>query len=246
MSSTRIIRREDFKGTLPELFSVSSSRLLRCYGPLLYLGMRANGGQQPAEEPRVFRSRIRQLLAAAQDQAKLLGCSKKQIEVARHAMIVFLDSAMLAQGGSYRKVWSQRSLEMESYGSVVGGHWFFHTLKTLLQARDGSNRDLIELFYLCLLSGFEGELRGRTQERERLLAQLHQELQSPGPLHLSRKTSLSTHTPAPRPPGYLKWIPLVASVLFLFVLGGLSLSILIWQVSTTNTRMDTIALAEEQ
>lgn len=232
MNSTRQYRRADLKQDLPALFS--SSRLLQCYGPLIYLGMRLRGGEQPTELPALFHQRTLKRLEDARERAGTLGCPRERIDGAERAVIALLDTAVFELMGPYRDFWAQGSLEMDRYGSQVAGHRFFSLLKALRQERSPEAKELLEIVYLCLLAGFEGEYRGRRSALEQLVEELRQELASRGgPKPLSPQLTIELPEAPASAEGPPARLLLAAACGFVIVLGLMIAAFVHLQASET-------------
>ncbi|WP_020562365.1 type VI secretion system protein TssL, long form [Methylosarcina fibrata] len=88
------------------------------------------------------------------------------IESASYAVCAALDDVILnntAWGSS--GVWAQRSLLAAVHNDFRGGTRFYELLDNALRA-PAVNRDLLELMYLCLSLGFQGQYRNRHVELE--------------------------------------------------------------------------------
>jgi type VI secretion system protein ImpK len=102
------------------------------------------------------------------------GVSQKQVKIASYFLCSFLDDMVLNTPWGSQSNWAQNSLSIQLHHRNVGGEEFFQILQQLMQ-QPAQNLDLLELAYLCLSLGFEGQYRN--QDRGiRALDDLRQEL----------------------------------------------------------------------
>ena len=89
--------------------------------------------------------------------------------LALYAAVAFLDESVLNSAQPMFASWPSRPLQEEIFGGHMGGEIFFQHLRQLLAAQDSEDlADVLEVFQLCLLMGFQGrysttdrgELRG--------------------------------------------------------------------------------------
>jgi type VI secretion system protein ImpK len=122
------------------------------------------------------------MLTAIRDinrQARAAGYSPEDVREAEFATVAFLDEVVLSlpdsTGGFGRAEWKRQTLAVELYGEARAGEVFFDKLDSLLTGRRDSPHvaDVLEVYLLCLLLGFEGryaDMRGElasTAERLR-------------------------------------------------------------------------------
>lgn len=117
--------------------------------------LRAN--RQIASDAESFRTRIKQVLAAAEQEAKAAGYSGDYARYALFALIALLDETILNCGQPMFANWSLKPLQQEVFGVHMAGELFFQYLQQLLTMPDTPDlADLIEVYNLCLLLGFKG------------------------------------------------------------------------------------------
>lgn len=129
--------------------------------------LRAN--RQVAADAESFRSHVKHLLSGAQSEARRLGYSSDDVSLVLYAVVAFLDESVLNSAQPMFSSWPSRPLQEEIFGGHMGGEVFFQHLRQLLASQDSENlADVLEVFHLCLLLGFQGrysttdqgELRG--------------------------------------------------------------------------------------
>lgn len=198
---------------LQPLPPVATTGLIACYGPLVWLAIRLREGDTPTD-PRLLRQQVWARLEEARERAEDQGIPAPEIEDAELILVALLDSAALARPGELRDLWKDKTLELERYRGTVAGHSFFEVLRRRM--RGGASPELVELFYLALLAGFEGELAGRPGEVQPLMAELKRLLVSrPVPPQVSVRLEVDL-PPAPiEHDGPSPWLLLGASFGFL-------------------------------
>ena len=121
--------------------------------------LRAN--KQVAADGESFRTRIKQVLASSEQDARALGYSSDDVRYALFAVIAFLDETVLNSGQAMFANWAGRTLQQEVFGVHMAGELFFQYLESLLARQDSADlADVLEVFDLCLLMGFKGRYSG--------------------------------------------------------------------------------------
>jgi type VI secretion system protein ImpK len=131
--------------------------------------VRLRANRQVANDADSFRNHIKQLLSGAQREARRLGYSSDDVALVLYAVVAFLDESVLNSSQPMFASWPSRPLQEEIFGGHMGGEIFFQHLRQLLSRQDSEDlADVLEVFHLCLLLGFQGryssadrgELRG--------------------------------------------------------------------------------------
>ncbi len=131
--------------------------------------VRVRADRQVAADAGSFRASVKQMLAVADQEARRLGYTSGDVKSAVYAYIVFLDEAVLNSSQSMFADWPRKPLQEEIFGGHMGGEVFFKNLQELLERQDSDDlADVLEVYQLCLLLGFQGrhslggqgELRG--------------------------------------------------------------------------------------
>jgi len=127
---------------------------------LLYQGVltgivRVQSGRQPIIDPNAFQRRMDDLLLEVEREAVKAGYRKEDIEEANYAVVAFLDETVLTSNDPAREHWS--SWQARRYTGAIAGEGFFEHLKVLRGRRESPQlADLLEVYYLCLLLGYQG------------------------------------------------------------------------------------------
>lgn len=139
--------------------------------------LRAN--RQVAADADSFRVRIKQVLAAAEAEARQAGYGADDVRLGLFAVIAFLDETVLNSGQPMFSDWPRRPLQEEVFGVHMAGELFFQYLQQLLGRPDSEDvADLLEVYELCLLLGFKGRYSAsRGAELQVLAAQVSEKIE---------------------------------------------------------------------
>jgi type VI secretion system protein ImpK len=136
-------------------------------GPPSLLDMMSDGfymlllikrGQVPlAEAP--FADAVRQFLANMERTASRNGIANEDVHAAKYAYCAVVDEAILSSPEcSFREDWARKPLQLALFGDHLAGENFFARLEQL-RAQGAPRLQSLEVFYFCLLLGFEGKYR---------------------------------------------------------------------------------------
>jgi type VI secretion system protein ImpK len=182
---------------------------------------------------------LRQRLIGSLDRmvsdGRRLGISDSDLAEARYALVAFIDEQIMRSDWSGRAEWMQRPLQLDLYRENTAGENFFVRLRALL--RSGDRPIAVEIYYLCLVLGFEGAYRDQAdpQAIEKFARASRDQVRKV----LPDPTKISPHA---KPKGSTRsvttgWGPLVviaasSLVLILFVLVGLG-----WSATSDRDRL---------
>lgn len=99
------------------------------------------------------------------------------IQYAKYALAAFLDELALTHHWEGREAWRKRTLQLEFFGEHLAGENYF---KRLIELRQDpiKNIDVIEIYYVCLQLGFEGNYRnGRIEKLKALQVDLRDQIE---------------------------------------------------------------------
>jgi type VI secretion system protein ImpK len=133
--------------------------------------VRLRANRQVAADAESFRGHVKQLLSGAQREARRLGYSSDDVALVLYAVVAFLDESVLNSAQPMFASWPNRPLQEEIFGGHMGGEIFFQHLRQLLSRQDSEDlADVLEVFQLCLLLGFQGRYSTADQGELRGLA----------------------------------------------------------------------------
>lgn len=139
---------------------------------LLFLLRSKNAPSSCAE----FNQRIDQYLATFDRVCKTFNKPIEAVLDAKYAFCALLDEIVLSSGVSIRDEWERAPLQLRLFGEHLAGEGFFDKLDQLRQ-NPSVNIEQLEIFYACLLLGFQGKyLLEGTEKLNYLIAKLGQEI----------------------------------------------------------------------
>lgn len=123
--------------------------------------IRLRAQRQVVADAELFRSQVKHLLAAADQEARRMGYDGGDIRLAIYAYVAFLDESVLNSGQPAFATWTRQPLQEEVFGDHMAGETFFRHLEDLLGRQDSEDlADVLEVYHLCLLLGFRGRYAG--------------------------------------------------------------------------------------
>src|SRR5215469_4250085 len=144
-------------------------RLALLYEGILTATVRVQSGRQRVQDPENFRTRMKQALREIASTAARKGYSAEDVQEANFAVVAFLDEAVLTADPCATE-WAQKSLGEDLFGQRSAGEVFFKRLETLRANRDSQSlAEVLEVYYLCLLLGYEGKFAGGSKAELQLL-----------------------------------------------------------------------------
>ncbi|NBC15584.1 MAG: OmpA family protein [Gammaproteobacteria bacterium] len=108
------------------------------------------------------------------------GLTDAKVLPARYMLCALLDESVLDTPWGSQSIWSSRGLLVSFHKETWGGKKFYSALEKLLTYPAG-NLHLLELMYLCLAMGFEGQYRirdGGRQQLEQIREHLYQTIRA--------------------------------------------------------------------
>ncbi len=109
-----------------------------------------------AQDADAFRARIRSFLLEFDRGGKRLQASAEDLYLAKFAFCALVDEVVLASQSKLREAWERRPLQIEFFGEQLAGERFFEHLEDLRQG-GAARLQLLEVFHMCLLMGFQGK-----------------------------------------------------------------------------------------
>ncbi len=144
-------------------------RLALLYEGILTATIRVQTSRQQVHDPENFRTRMKQALREIAATAARKGYSAEDVQEANFAVVAFLDETVLTSDPCAAE-WAQKSLGEELFGQRSAGEMFFKRLETLRANRDSQSlAEVLEVYYLCLLLGYEGKFAGGSKAELQLL-----------------------------------------------------------------------------
>jgi type VI secretion system protein ImpK len=139
----------------------SSENLALLYQGLITGIVRLQAGRQQLPDVDSFRRRTKTNLQEIERAGAASGYEGSDIRETHFAVVAFLDSVMLSMNDAVRHDWERKTLQEELFGQTDAGVVFFEKLDQFRSRRDSPQlADILEVYLLCLLLGFEGRYSG--------------------------------------------------------------------------------------
>lgn len=153
-------------------FSLSLRELLEDGIYLLFLLRNQNPPNSLVE----FNKRVDTFLAQFETNARNLEKSPEAISEAKYAFCALMDEIILSSDFSIREDWERAPLQLRLFGEHLAGERFFDKLETL-RLDPVANLEALEVYYTCLLLGFQGRyLLEGTEKLNYLISRIGQEI----------------------------------------------------------------------
>jgi len=190
--------------------SARNQNLAALYEEVLTGIVRLQASRKRLGDPDRFRNRMITLLHDLRQEAMGNGYSTEDVEDAEFASVAFLDEVILTSDDPGRQQWAKKPLAVDLYHESAAGESFFDRLDSLKSRRDAQTfADLLEVFLLCLLLGFEGRYTGSKGELHSIAERARRRITSIRQPDLALGfADANTPTPAlatPRPSTAKKW-----------------------------------------
>ncbi len=114
---------------------------------------RVDSGEHPPAG--ALRDQMIDLLAQADQRAGTSSQTAHDWEVARHAVVYWIDEVLINSRWNHADSWRQQILEWDFYRERLRADRFF---EKATEAASYSGTDALEVFYLCVALGFRGRL----------------------------------------------------------------------------------------
>lgn len=128
------------------------------YQGALTAAVRIQSQRQQIGNAAAFRRRMKDVLAEIDREAVKRGYTAAHSHEGNFAFAAFLDEIVLNSQDSNREDWAKKPLQEELFGISTAGEQFFTHIETLFSQPDSPELiDVMEVFLLCLLLGYQGK-----------------------------------------------------------------------------------------
>lgn len=103
-----------------------------------------------------FRARLKDFLSGVDRGARKLGTSAEDVYLAKYAFCALVDERVMMSQSAVRAAWERKPLQLEMFGDQLAGESFFERLEQTRQ-QGASKLQVLEVFHMCLLMGFQGK-----------------------------------------------------------------------------------------
>lgn len=140
--------------------------------------------------PEALRKLILHYLDLFKKNCRAMEFNPAVVNDAVYALVALLDETVMSTPGECRNFWVTSPVQLELFGDNLAGEGFFRRLEKLMEEPE-KNKDVLEIYYLCLSLGFEGKYKlGNASERNVVIDSLARLLLKAGRHSV---TSLSPH-----------------------------------------------------
>lgn len=105
--------------------------------------------------PQTIHAQMSELVGALRTRGARHGLPEKDINDIMYAIAAFVDEVALRAPDNVRNYWIDRPLQLQLFGENSAGEGFFSRVQSLV--RDGRRIDVLQVYHLCLLLGFQGK-----------------------------------------------------------------------------------------
>lgn len=124
-----------------------------------------------------FNRRVDGFLSQYEKNARNFGKDMNDVNHAKYAFCALMDEIILSSAFSLRDEWERMPLQLRLFGEHLAGEGFFNRLEQL-RLEPTRNIEALEVFYTCLLLGFQGKYLLEGEEKLGYLThKLAQEIQ---------------------------------------------------------------------
>lgn len=156
-----------------------AERLALLYEGILTAVVRVQSGRQQLQNSDSFRGKMKDALKDIAQIAARRGYAKEDIQEANFAVVAFLDEAVLSSQDGARTQWARKSMQEELFDQRSAGEYFFKRVDSLRAHADSLQlAEVLEIYYLCLLLGYEGRFAvGSKAELYQLMDNLRERIE---------------------------------------------------------------------
>ena len=131
----------------------------------------------PVSSPDLIHDRMRAFIESMRERARELGMPQRDADDVAYAVVALIDEIAMSKPEPMRGFWMSRPLQLHFFQENLAGEGFFQKLEEL--RRDNRRGDVLRVYYLCLLLGFQGRfgMRGGEIELLRLVDSLKPEVE---------------------------------------------------------------------
>jgi type VI secretion system protein ImpK len=114
--------------------------------------------------PEMFHARMIAFIDDLYNRGQRAGMNERDVHDMVYAIVALADEVALRKPGGIREVWMSKPLQLHYFNENLAGEGFFHRLEYVLA--DPRRIDVLRVYYLCLLFGFQGKFAVRGGELE--------------------------------------------------------------------------------
>ncbi len=129
-------------------------RLSDCFMEIIaYTALIVRGDGVPAPGFDQVRANLGRLITQSEARLEQGRFTREDFDLARFAVFAWVDETILASAWEGKSQWQREQLQRQYYQTADAGELFFERLNTI----GAHQRDVREVYYLCLALGFTGQ-----------------------------------------------------------------------------------------
>ncbi|MFO0634387.1 MAG: DotU family type IV/VI secretion system protein [Nannocystaceae bacterium] len=132
-----------------------------CFDALIQL---RNVADESLLAPEMFHARVIGFIDELFRSGPRVSLGDRDVHDIAYAIVALADEVAMRKTGTIRDVWMSKPLQLHYFNENLAGEGFFHRLEMLLT--DPRRVDVLRVYYLCLLFGFQGRYAIRGGELE--------------------------------------------------------------------------------
>ncbi len=132
---------------------------------ILILQLRSTNDYGDAE---VLKTRVYEMFERFESNARKFGIDNDKIRLAKFALVAFLDETIISSSWQQKEAWLSDPLQIKLFETFNAGEEFFTHLNELSQ-KTSVNKEVLEVYYLCLSLGFKGKYQLQSPENLRTI-----------------------------------------------------------------------------
>jgi type VI secretion system protein ImpK len=132
-------------------------RLADLCNDVFFLIFHIRSGKDPGR-PDSLRKEIGLMVEDIERQGKRLGCAEEDLKATKYALLALVDETILNSQWSSKDQWADKPLQLEYFGEHMAGERFFDLLERV-RGKGSRKVDLLEVFCIVLLLGFQGKFK---------------------------------------------------------------------------------------
>jgi type VI secretion system protein ImpK len=188
---------------------------------ILILQLRSTNDYGDSEN---LKSRVYEMFERFENSSRRAGIDNEKISLSKFALVAFLDETIISSGWSQKDQWLSDPLQIKLFDTFNAGEEFFNHMAEL-RLRSNQNKDVLEIYYLCLSLGFKGKYQLQSPENlRRVIDDLNLEL------HPDAFRTIDMIAPNGRPRQSLVQTVKGGLPLWIYPLGALIIFVLIYMI----------------
>jgi type VI secretion system protein ImpK len=123
-----------------------------------------------------LKSRAFEMFERFEDNSRRAGIDNEKIRLSKFALVAFLDETIISSEWPQKAQWLSDPLQIKLFDTFNAGEEFFNFMAEL-RLRSSQNKEVLEIYYLCLSLGFKGKYQLQSPENlRRIIDDLNIEL----------------------------------------------------------------------